>query len=107
MRRKKEGSIDPTLPVNPSDITKRPGWKEIIHPGAGKRGHRTFENGKTGEQIRHDEGKKGSPGHKGHDHYHHLRPDGNGGYNYVDGNGRVVPERSEESHLYPPSKIWW
>lgn len=53
----KSGSVDPTLPANPDDLLKRPGWKETTHPEAGKKGHRTFENEKTGEKLRHDKGK--------------------------------------------------
>jgi hypothetical protein len=106
LNRNKEGSVNPDFPANPDDLLKRPGWKETTHPEAGKKGHRTFENEETGEQIRHDEGKPGQAGHKGYDHYHHLKPNGKGGYDYVDGNGKIVPERSDESHIYPPSKTW-
>lgn len=55
-------------PANPDDLLKRPGWKETTHPEAGKKGHRTFENKKTGEKIRHDAGKPGETGHKAQDH---------------------------------------
>ncbi len=97
----KQGSIDPTLPSNPDDLLKRPGWQETTHPDAGKKGHRMFENQKTGEIIRHDEGKPGLPGHRGKNHYHHQIPDGKGGYHYVDGAGNPVPDHSDLSHLYP------
>jgi RHS repeat-associated protein len=89
------------LPANPDDLSKRPGWKETTHPDAGKKGHRTFENEKTGEIIRHDQGKPGQPGHKAQDHYHHQVPNGKGGYNYVDGKGNPVPPGSNQAHLYP------
>ena len=95
------------MPANPDDLTKRPGWKETTHTDAGKRGHRTFENGKTGEQIRHDEGRPGETGHEAHDHYHHLKPDGKGSFEYLDGNGEAVPRGSDPAHLYPPIKMWW
>ncbi len=90
-----------TLPQNPDDLVKRPGWKETTHPDAGKKGHRTFENEKTGEIIRHDQGKPNQNGHKARDHYHHQVPDGKGGYNYVDGKGNPVPPGSKHAHLYP------
>ena len=38
LNRKKEGSVDPSLPANPDDLLKRPGWKETTHPEAGKKG---------------------------------------------------------------------
>ena len=97
----KSGSVDPTLPANPDELLKRPGWKETTHPDAGKKGHRTFENGKTGEIIRRDQGKPGQTGHKAQDHYHHQVPNGKGGYNYVDGKGDPVPAGSNQAHLYP------
>jgi hypothetical protein len=97
----KSGSVDPTLPASPDDLLKRPGWKETTHPDASKKGHRTFENGKTGEIIRHDQGKPGQTGHKAQDHYHHQVPNGRGGYNYVDGKGDSVPAGSNQAHLYP------
>ena len=74
----KSGSVDPTLPANPDDLLKRPGWKETTHPEAGKKGHRTFENGKTGEKLRHDKGKPWETGHKAHDHYHRPNPNATG-----------------------------
>ncbi|MBF8264085.1 MAG: hypothetical protein HW387_1750 [Parachlamydiales bacterium] len=99
--RNKEGSVDPGLPTNPDDILNRPGWKETTHPEAGKKGHRTFENEKTGEQYRHDQGQSGETGHEAKDHYHHLTPNGRGGFNYLDANGREVPKGSDPAHIYP------
>ncbi len=107
MWRNKEGSVDPSLPANPDEIAKKPGWKETTHPEAGKKGHRTFENGDTGEQIRHDKGRDGETGHEAQDHYHHLKPDGKGSFNYLDANGKIVPKGSDPAHIYPPSYVWW
>lgn len=97
----KKKTIDPTLPADPDNLLKKPDWKETTHPDAGKKGHRTFENTKTGERLRHDKGKPGETGHKAQDHYHRQVPNQTGGYNYVDGNGNPVPPGSEQSHLYP------
>jgi len=106
--RKKEGSVDPSLPVNPDDIAKRPGWKETTHPDAGKRGHRTFENEKTGEKLRHDEGRPGQTGHEGHDHYHCPNPNKtNWADEYLDAQGNPVPDGHDRSHIYSPEKSWW
>ncbi|MDP1607683.1 MAG: hypothetical protein Q8L98_00005, partial [Chlamydiales bacterium] len=100
-RTPKVGSVDPSLPVNPDDLLKQPEWQEVTHPEAGKKGHRTFENKQTGEQYRHDQGRPGQPGHEARDHYHHLKPNGKGDFNYVDGNGKIVPKGSDPSHIYP------
>ena len=97
----KSGSVDPSLPEDPDDLLKRPGWKETTHPDAKEKGHRTFENEKTGEIIRHDRGNPEKKGHRSRDHYHHQVPNGKGGYNYVDGKGNTVPSGSNQSHLYP------
>jgi hypothetical protein len=91
------------LPANPDELLKRPGWKEITHPKAGKAGKRTFENENTGEKIRHDQGTPGFPGHKGRDHYHRPNPDAtNWRDQYLDGQGNPVPEGHDLSHIYPP-----
>lgn len=104
----KQGSVDPSLPVNPDDLLKRPGWIETTHPDAGKAGHRTFENTETGEKLRHDQGKPGQPGHKGHDHYHRPNPNQtNWKDEFLDGQGNAVPDGHENSHIYSPDKIWW
>lgn len=104
----KSGSVDPSLPANPDDLLKRPGWKETTHPNAGKQGHRKFENDKTGEKLRHDEGKPGYPGHKGHDHYHRPNPDKTNTKNeYLDGQKNPVPDGHDMSHIYSPDKVWW
>jgi hypothetical protein len=96
------------LPENPDDLAKKPGWKETTHPGAGKKGHRTFENDETGEQIRHDKGKPGEPGHQGHDHYHRPNPNKTNWTNeYLDGQSNPVPDGHDKAHIYPPDKIWW
>lgn len=104
----KSGSVDPSLPANPDDLLKRPGWKETTHPDAGKRGHRTFENGKTGEKLRHDEGKPGQAGHEGHDHYHRPNPNTTSKRDeYLDHDYNPVGRHSDPSHLYAPENIWW
>jgi len=99
----KTGSIDPSLPANPEDLLKRPGWKETTHPEAGKHGHRTFENKATGEKIRHDSGRPGKSGHEGRDHWHRPNPNQTNDNNaYLDGNKNPVGKGSDPSHLYPP-----
>ncbi len=104
----KSGSVDPSLPANPDDLLKKPGWKETTHPDAGKRGHRTFENGKTGEKLRHDEGKPGEAGHEAHDHYHRPNPNTTSKHNeYLDHNYNPVGRHSDPSHLYAPDNVWW
>ncbi|HEV7736798.1 MAG TPA: hypothetical protein VGO47_05415, partial [Chlamydiales bacterium] len=93
---------------NSDDLLKRPGWTETTHPEAGKKGHRTFENGKTGEKLRHDEGKPWETGHKAHDHYHRPNPNATGRHNeYLDGKGNPTRDQSDPSHIYPPEGIWW
>ncbi|MGL5627152.1 MAG: RHS repeat domain-containing protein [Candidatus Rhabdochlamydia sp.] len=106
--RKKSGSIDPTLPANPDELLKRPGWKETTHPDAGKKGHREFENEKTGEKLRHDYGKPGFSGHEEHDHYHRPNPNTTGrGDTLLDAQGNPVPKGHDKSHIYSPDKVWW
>jgi RHS repeat-associated protein len=98
----KNGSIDETLPKDPDDLLKRPGWKETTHPEAGKQGHRTFENENSGEKLRHDKGKPGAPGHEGESHWHRHNPDRTSRHDeYLDANNNPTPRNSEESHLYP------
>lgn len=104
----KSGSVDPTLPTNPDDLLKRPGWKETTHPEAGKKGHRTFENGKTGEKLRHDKGKPWETGHKAYDHYHRPNPNATGRHDeYLDGKGNPTRDQSDSSHIYSPEGVWW
>jgi hypothetical protein len=106
LNRNKEGSVDPSLPANPDDLLKRPGWKETTHPEANENGKITFENDGTGEKIRHDEGTPGKPGHEGHDHYHRPNPNETGKHDkYLDSTGN--PVKGNESHLYAPEKVWW
>ena len=108
LSRKKEGSVDPSLPANPDELLKRPGWKETSHPEAKAKGHRTFENKKTGEKLRHDEGKVTEQGHEAHDHYHRPNPHKTGKRDeYLDHSGNPVPRNSDESHLYSPENVWW
>jgi hypothetical protein len=104
----KSGSVDPTLPASPDDLLKRPGWKETTHPDAGKRGHRTFENEKTGEKLRHDEGKPGESGHERYDHYHRPNPNTtNKRDEYLDHTYNPVGRHSDASHIYAPKNVWW
>lgn len=104
----KSGSVDPSLPANPDDLLKRPGWKETTHPEAGKKGHRTFENKETGEKLRHDKGKSWGTGHKAHDHYHRPNPNATGKHDeYLDGRGNPTRDQSDPSHIYSPEGVWW
>ena len=58
--------------------------------------------------MEYDKGKPGELGHKGHDHYHRPNPNSTGKHDeYLDGCGRPVPDKSEESHLYHPDSVWW
>lgn len=104
----KRGSVDPTLPANPDDLLKRPGWKETTHPNASRKGHRTFKIEKTGEELRHDEGKPGESGHERHDHYHRPNPNTTSKRDeYLDHNYNPVARHSDSSHLYTPENVWW
>ncbi|MGQ0798934.1 MAG: RHS repeat-associated core domain-containing protein [Pseudomarimonas sp.] len=92
------------LPKNPSNLSKQ-GYKETSHPAAAQKGHRTFENAKTGDKLRHDQGKPGRPGHEGRDHYHRENPNATGKQDqYLDKSGNPVPRGSDASHLYPKEK---
>ncbi len=92
------------LPKNPNDLAKR-GYKETSHPKAAEKGHRTFENPKTGDKLRHDQGKPGKPGHEGKDHYHRENPNATGKQDqYLDKSGNGVARGSDASHLYPKGK---
>lgn len=98
----KSGSVDPSLPINPDDLLKRPDWKETTHPDAKEGGHRTFENKETGERLRHDEAKPGASGHRGESHWHRFNPNSKNRFDeYLDANNIPVPRNSPESHLYP------
>jgi hypothetical protein len=104
----KSGSVDPSLPANPEDLLKKPGWKETTHPEAGKHGRRTFEHKETGEKLEHDKGRPGHTGHKAHDHYHRPNPHSSGRHNeYLDGKGNPVRDQSDPSHIYHPNNVWW
>jgi len=104
----KSGNIDPSLPVNPDDLLKKPEWKETTHPDAEKHGHRTFENEETGDKLRHDEGKPWETGHNAHDHYHRPNPNKTGKHDeYLDNEFKPVPRHSDKSHLYSPENVWW
>ena len=103
--RKKEGSVDPTLPKDPF---KDPRLKDISHPKGKQKGHYQFKDKETGQILEYDKGKPGEPGHKGRDHYHRPNPNSTGRHDeYLDGNGRPVSDKSEESHLYHPDSVWW
>lgn len=94
--------IDIQLPDNPDELLNDPNWEETSHPEAKEKGHRTFENTKTGETIRHDAGKPGTTGHKAEDHWHRHNPDSTGDIDkYLDAKGNPVPDGHPDSHLYP------
>ena len=91
----------PSLPANPDDLLVQ-GWKDTTHPEAAKMGHRTFENPKTGEMIRFDNGRPGKPGFEGQDHYHRLNSNSTGNRDkYLDVNGNPVARGSDPSHILP------
>jgi RHS repeat-associated protein len=105
MCRKKEGSVDPTLPIDPHNNDN---YEDVSHPNAKGKGHHKFRDKRTGEVIEYDEAKPGQPGHKGHDHYHRPNPNRTGKSDwYLDSKGNPVPDSSEPSHLYPPEWVWW
>lgn len=105
MQRNKKGSVDPTLPKDPFKDKK---LQDISHPDARAKGHYQFKDKKTGRILEYDKGKPGEPGHKGHDHYHRPNPNSTGKHDeYLDGCGRAVSDKSEESHLYHPDSVWW
>ncbi|MBM3910631.1 MAG: RHS repeat-associated core domain-containing protein [Thaumarchaeota archaeon] len=105
MERSKKGGIDPSLPKNPE---KDKNWKDVSHPDAKKKGHNTYKNKETGEEIRLDKGRPNETGHEAHDHYHRLNPNSKGDRDkYLDQYGNPAPKGSDESHLYPPEWMWW
>ena len=90
-----------SLPAKPDDLLTQ-GWKETTHPEAAKLGHRKFENPKTGEIVRFDEGRPGQPGFEGQDHYHRLNPNKTSKRDeYLDLNGNPVARGSGPSHILP------
>jgi hypothetical protein len=61
-----------------------------------------FENPRTGEIIRFDKGRPGTPGFEGKDHYHRLNPNRTGRHDeYLDVNGNPVARGSDPSHILP------
>ena len=90
-----------SLPAKPDDLLAQ-GWHETSHPGAAALGHRMFENPRTGEIIRFDKGRPGTPGFEGKDHYHRLNPNRTGRHDeYLDVNGNPVARGSDPSHILP------
>ena len=103
--RKKEGGVDDTLSTDPFND---PNLEDVSHPDAKETKHHTFQDKRTGEIIRYDEGKPGLSGHRAHDHYHRLNPESKNKKDaYLDVKGNPVPEKSEASHLYPSKWVWW
>lgn len=89
------------LPNKADDLLKQ-GYKETSHPGAAKAGHRTFENSKTGDKVRFDQGKPGKPGYEGQDHYHRYNPNATGKTDqYLDKSGNPCARGCDASHLFP------
>ena len=98
----KKNQVDERLPSDPDELLNGSNWAEISHPNAKENGHRTFENTKTGEKIRHDAGKPAATGHKAQDHWHRHNPDSTGDVDkYLDVKGNPVPDGHQDSHLYP------
>jgi len=88
----------------PNDLLKR-GYKETSHPKAAEKAHRSFENPKTGDRVRHDEGRPGAPGHEGRSHYHRENPNATAKKDqYLDKSGNPTSRGSDASHLYPKDK---
>ena len=105
MERSKKGGVDPSLPKNPA---KDKNWEDVSHPSAKKKGHNTYKNKDSDEELRLDKGKPNETGHEAHDHYHRLNPNSKGDRDkYLDQYGNPVPKGSDESHLYPPEWVWW
>jgi len=93
---------DERLPKDPEGLLNDHNWKETSHPEAKEKGHRIFENKKTGEKLRYDEAKPGEAGHKGESHWHRFNPDTTSRQDkFLDANDNPAPEHSEQSHLYP------
>ena len=93
------------LPEEPGDLLEQ-GWEETSHPEARARGHRTFVNPETGEEIRFDEGVLGRSGWAGLDHYHGPNPDRTGrGDANLDADSNPVPRGSDASHIPPGARI--
>lgn len=89
------------LPENPDELLDR-GYTETSHPDAKAAGHRDFVNPETGDRVRFDKGKPGSPGHEGQDHYHRYNPGRTGKLDeYLDAQGKPCARGSDQSHLYP------
>ncbi len=96
------------FPGTPDDLANNPDWKETTHEEGRKRGHRSFENTKTGQKIGFDKGKPEEDGHKAEDHYHVFNPSSrNDRDKYLDKNGDPCGKGSDKSHLYPPEGINW
>ena len=71
-------------------------------PKATEKGHRIFENPKTGDKLRFDKGNPERSGHAGRDHYHRINPSNNNKRDlYLDNKGNPVADGSNPSHLYP------
>ncbi len=108
MDRTKKGSVDSTLPSNIKDLEENPNWQETSHPKEKENGRRKFKDVNTGRELEFDEGTKGAPGHRGHDHFHKPNPNATGRHDkYLDAWNNPTPDGSEESHLYPPTWQWW
>lgn len=89
------------LPGNPEKLLDD-GWEETSNPHAAGNGHREFTETETGLKIRFDEGKPGSNGYGGKDHYHVYNPDATGNRDlYLDSKGEPARKGSSGSHIFP------
>ncbi len=105
LQRKKEGSVDDSLSTDPLNDSN---YEDISHPRGKEKGHYKFKDKRTGEIIEFDKGKPEWPGHKAHDHYHRPNPNKTGKFDeYLDSQGKPVPDKSDPSHLYPSEWVWW
>ena len=90
------------LPKNPDELVSKHGYEETSHPRAFKKGHRTFKNLKSKDELRFDEGKDNGVGFEKIDHYHRLNPTSTSSKDfYLDKNGNPVSRGNAASHIFP------
>ncbi len=94
----KSSAIDWSNPPSPEKLGAE--WKETTSDKNKTGGYKEYTNIKTGEKVRYDEGKSGTEGYKGKDHYHRYNPNSTSKKDkYLDKNGDPVAHGSSESHL--------
>ncbi|ULA65590.1 MAG: exported protein of unknown function [Nitrospira sp.] len=89
------------LPKNPDDLLNQ-GYREVSHPNAAEKGHRSFENPETGDKLRFDKGDPSEKGMKARDQYHRENSNTTGKQDkYLDKDGNPCRDGCRASHLFP------